>query len=344
MASRLSKDPRLDPRIRAMFGDYPPPPDDGDFANREEILAFEASDTANRRAEALKTMLETLDSEALAPSSGLEFRKETIASHPDRNTIDLYVTRPKTDEALACVYYIHGGGMAHLSCTYGNYRSWARLIAAQGVAVVMVEFRNSLRASTVAGVGPFPAGLNDCVSGLLWVHDNARDLRIDPARIIVSGESGGGNLTLASGLKLKRMGEVSRVKGLYALCPYLAGVYPQARYPSTIENNGYLIDLYSGRSVIAYGIEELHNRNPLAWPGFATSADVAGLPPVVISVNECDPLRDEGIDFYRLLLASGVRARCRQIMGTIHAIEVLLNCCPDISRAAAADIAHFAQA
>ena len=49
-------------------------------------------------------------------------------------------------------------------------------------------------------VAPFPAGLNDCVSGLRWVIDNAASLGIDPGRVIVAGESGGGNLTLATGL------------------------------------------------------------------------------------------------------------------------------------------------
>jgi len=62
----------------------------------------------------------------------------------------------------------------------------------------------------------------------------------------------------------------------------------------------------------------------------------------VISVNECDPLRDEGIGFYRLLLKSGVAARCRQVMGTIHGTEVFAICCPDISRDTASDIANFA--
>ena len=52
-----------------------------------------------------------------------------------------------------------------------------------------------------------------------------------------------------------------------------------------------------------------------AWPSFAKREDVEGLPPTVISGNERDPLRDEGIAFYRLLLASGVSARCRQMMG-----------------------------
>ena len=80
---------------------------------------------------------------------------------------------------------------------------------------------------------------------------------------------------------------------------------------------------------------------PLAWPGFATVDDLKGLPPVVISVNECDPLRDEGIAFYRRLMAAGVSARCRQVMGTIHGTEIFPICCPDISRDTASDIANF---
>jgi acetyl esterase/lipase len=62
----------------------------------------------------------------------------------------------------------------------------------------------------------------------------------------------------------------------------------------------------------------------------------------MISVNECDPLRDEGINFYRLLLRAGVNARCRQVMGTIHGTEIFLTC-PDISRDTAASIADFAR-
>ena len=87
----------------------------------------------------------------------------------------------------------------------------------------MVDFRNCLQASSAPEVEPFPAGLNDCVSGLKWVAENHSALGIDPARIIVAGESGGGNLTLALGLKLKRDGDLGLIKGLYALCPYIAG-------------------------------------------------------------------------------------------------------------------------
>jgi len=94
---------------------------------------------------------------------------------------------------------------------------------------------------------------------------------------------------------------------------------------------------------MAYGISELESRNPLAWPGFSTEDDVRGLVPTVISVNECDPLRDEGINFYRLLLRAGVTTRCRQVMGTIHGTEILPMVCPDISVDTARNIADFAR-
>ena len=263
-------------------------------------------------------------------------------SSPDGNTIKLQIIRPDNDTTLACVYYIHGGGMSSLSSFLGNYRAWGRIIASKGVAVVMVEFRNSVVPSAVTEVAPFPAGLNDCVSGLKWTVANASKYGIDPSRIIVSGESGGGNLTLATGLKLKRDGDLGLVKGLYALCPYIAGSWPDARYPSSVENNGILLNLHSNHGAMAYGIEAFKNSDPLAWPGFATKDDVTGFPPTVISVNECDPLRDEGIAFYRLLLSAGVFTRGRTVLGTSHGTEIFPTMCPEISHSTAADIAAFA--
>jgi acetyl esterase/lipase len=231
--------------------------------------------------------------------------------------------------------------MQAMSCFDGMYRSWGRIIAHQGVAVAMVDFRNCLTPSSAPEVAPFPAGLDDCVSGLKWVVGHADAMGIDARHVVVAGESGGGNLTLATGLKLRADGDLGLVRGLYAMCPYIAGSWPQERFPSSIENNGIFLDLHNNRGAMAYGIEAFEAGNPLAWPSFATEDDVTGLVPTVISVNECDPLRDEGIEFYRLLLRAGVPARCRQVMGTIHGTEVFAIAAPDISRETAASIAQF---
>ena len=342
MASKLADDPRIDPRIKSAFGAMPIA-SPGDAASREAMLAEASGPEAEQRAVALKALLDSVDREDISPSAGLEVRVEKIVCEPDGNTINLRIVRPQGAGPLPCVYYIHGGGMASMSCFDGNQRVWARLLAHQGVTVVMPDFRNCLTPSSAPEVAPYPAGLNDCVAALKWTSANAERVGVDPTRIVVSGESGGGNLALAVGLKLLREGRIGLIKGIYALCPYILGKWPDAAAASSIENNGILLDLHNNRGRMGYGIEAFEARDPLAWPGFATEGDVKGLAPTVISVNECDPLRDEGINFYRLLLRAGVAARCHQAMGTIHGTEVFPTTCPDVSRAAARDLAGFAR-
>jgi acetyl esterase/lipase len=342
MSPDVANDPRLDPRIRRLL-EFFPPSNLKDVANREELLAEGNTPEATQARELFRSVQDACDTEEAAPSTGLSVSTTQFVSQPDGNTVNLQVIRPQSDVALPGVYYIHGGGMATMSCFDGMYRGWGKHIAANGVVVVMVDFRNCVVASSAPEVAPFPAGLNDCVSGLRWVARHAADLGIDPARIVVAGESGGGNLTLATGLKLKRDGDLGLVKGLYAMCPYIAGQWPAPGSPSSVENEGILLSLHNNRGAMGYGIEAFNEKNPLAWPSFATVEDVAGLPPTVINVNECDPLRDEGINFYRLLLSADVPARCRQVMGTMHGTEIFTIACPDISADTARDIAGFAR-
>jgi acetyl esterase/lipase len=334
-------DARLDPRVRA-FLHAQPEVAISDVATRDELLADVSSPAGRAMLAAEAIFMDTGDSEEVAPSEGLRLRSIEVTSSPDDNVITLYVIRPDDDVIRPCVYYIHGGAMASLSCTYGNYRAWGRLIAAHGVVVVMVEFRNAVSPSTVRDVAAYPAGLNDCVSGLRYVHTHSASLGVDPARIVVSGESGGGNLTIATALRLKLDDDLAIVKGLYAFCPFINGVWPDPRYPSSSTFIELLSDVKSNRGRIGYGIEAFDSRDPLAWPGFATRDDVEGLPPTVICVNECDPLRDEGVAFYRLLLSAGVTARAREALGTMHATEMFPTVCPEVSRDAARDLADFA--
>ena len=342
-ANRISTDPRIDPRIKALFGNMmlgtgrAPRPN----ATRDELVAAANTPEAAATRQMLKAFLDSSDTEAVAPSAGLRVTEHTFQSVPDGNTIQVRFIRPDNDAVLPCVVYLHGGGMQSMSCYDGNYRAWGRILAAQGIAVAMVDFRNALTPSSAPEVAPFPAGLNDCVSGVKWAARSAAALGIDPTAIIVAGESGGGNLTLATGLKLKQDGDLGLIRGLYALCPYILGRWPDPASPSSFENAGILLDLASDIGRTVYGIEAYEAGNPLAWPGFATEDDVRGLVPVMISVNECDPLRDEGINFYRMLLRAGVPAHCRQVMGTIHGSEIFPMTSPDISRETAASIAHF---
>ena len=79
---------------------------------------------------------------------------------------------------------------------------------------------------------------------------------IDASHIVFSGESGGGNLQLALAMRLQRQGEISLVRGIFAMCPYIAGRWPDERFPSSVDNNGIVMDLHSNFARLTYGVEE----------------------------------------------------------------------------------------
>ncbi len=339
----IENDHRLDPRVKWALRNVPVT-SLGNIESRETLLEISNSPKAIALRDKMDALYDTLDTEDVASSDGLTISVHEFISTPDANTVKIRFVRPAGDEVVPCVYYIHGGGMQNGTAFGAMYRVWARVLAAEGVAVAMVDFRNCVTPSSAPETDPFPAGLNDCVSGLKWVVSQAGELGIDAGSVIVAGESGGGNLTLATGMRLLHDGDIGLVSGLYALCPYIAGRWPHERFPSSIENEGILLNLHHNRGAVAYGLEHFENGDPLAWPSFATESDVAGLPRTFISVNEADPLRDEGVDFYRLLLRAGVAAQCRTVMGTSHGMDVFTAVLPDISRETAASIARFAAA
>ena len=345
MENKIKNDPRIDKRIRAVFGEV-------DFdsvtttnaTTREEILSEQETEEAIQGKAVMEMINNSPHYKEVVTDEGLVTYTKEFISSPDGNNIKIQYIRPDTDEKLPCVYYIHGGGMMVSSCFDELYAAWGRCMARQGVAVAMVDFRNAMWASSAPEIAPFPAGLNDCVSGLKWIHANAEELNIDNEQIIIAGESGGGNLTIATGLKLKQDGDIGLIKGLYALCPYIAGHWPLSENPSSEENEGILLSLHTeqefSQGALIYGIDAYKNKDPLAWPSFATADDVKGLPKTYIIVNECDPLRDEGVNFYRLLREADVDAQCRQVMGSVHGTEIFLGCI-EISDETALSISNF---
>ncbi|HKA55558.1 MAG TPA: alpha/beta hydrolase fold domain-containing protein [Candidatus Binatia bacterium] len=336
----LKTDPRADPRLVAALAPFaldvapPPAPVTADSPLHDK-LAYSAANEAGM--EAVFTALFA----DLPAVTNVERRTEVIKG-VDGNDITLYIHTPKNASGpLPCVYHTHGGGMVVLMAAGPTYVRWRDELAAQGLVVVGVEFRNG---AGKLGNHPFPAGLNDCMSGLQWTFDHKATLGI--SKIITSGESGGGNLSLAVCLKAKRDDRLAQINGVYALCPYIYGAWARKgkELPSLYENNDYLINC--GLMEVFASVYDPENRNatnPLCWPYWATREDLQGLPPHVISVNELDPLRDEGLKYYQKLLAAGVRGYSRTVNGTCHAGDVLLRkAIPDVYAATVRDIKGFA--
>lgn len=258
-------------------------------------------------------------------------------------TVRVY-RRPDVTTAPGLVY-IHGGGMTILPTDGAVHNRWCEVLAGAGLIVVQADFRN---AWTPAGRNPFPTGLGDCTTCLEWVHARRAELGI--TALVVQGESGGGNLTLATTLLAAREGRLDRIDGVYASVPYISGGYGwhpdrrAAELPSLVENDGLFLDCTMMDVLVGvYQPDPADAENPLCWPYFATVDDVRGMPPHVISVNELDPLRDEGVAYYRTLLGAGVEVAGRVNLGITHAAELAFRTAiPDVHRAAVADVVAFA--
>ncbi|WP_208378949.1 alpha/beta hydrolase fold domain-containing protein [Cumulibacter soli] len=336
----LATDPRIDPRMLATLASFgldsngEPPPVSAD-APIEEVLSF-----VDAAEEGFTGLFGAIFAN-VAPVEGVTRETLTVKGGDD-NEITLYIHRPTDGSGpLPGVYHIHGGGMVLLSAAGAEYVWWRDRMAATGLVVVGVEYRNG---AGKLGPYPFPAGLSDCVAGLKYTLDNAADLGI--GNLVVSGESGGGNLTIASTITANREGWSDRISGVYAECPYVSGAYAQQpeALTSLHENNGYFLrcDMMS-ILVRAYDPDGANLNNPLAWPLNATSEDLVGFPPTVISVNELDPLRDEGLHFLRKLWAANVAARGRVTPGTTHGGDILVApaAAPEVNDATAEDIRAF---
>ncbi|GAA4812715.1 alpha/beta hydrolase [Actinomycetospora chlora] len=285
-----------------------------------------------------------LDLPGDAPDDAVAVTETSVVSE-DGHLIPLRLYRPAGVEGpLPCVVYVHGGGMVILDAETRVHDRWCRELALTGVVAARVGFRN---AWTPLGPHPFPAGLEDCATAVRWLDDQRGELGL--TRIVLQGESGGANLVLATTLRAKRSGDLDAIDGVYASVPYISGGYgwDDARklreVPSMIENDDYFINCaLMDLLVAAYDPEGRHAEDPLAWPYFATADDLAGLPPHVISVNELDPLRDEGLAYYRRLLAAGVPVEGKVNLGIVHGAEMIFRqALPAEHRAAIADIRAF---
>ena len=212
--SKISEDKRIDKRLKGLLMAEVDAVDimQTELSTREQIMEAQQGEQGKIAQSLLEMVMSSTHFKDTVPEEGLITTTEEFISHPDGNTVKIQYIRPDTDETVPCVYYIHGGGMMVMSCFNEMYACWGRCIARQGVGVAMVDFRNAMWPSTAPEVAPFPAGLNDCVSGLKWVKENSEKLNIDKENIIVAGESGGGNLTLATGLKLKQEGNLELIK------------------------------------------------------------------------------------------------------------------------------------
>lgn len=241
----------------------------------------------------------------------------------------LHYRPPDQAPRSAAVLHIHGGGMISGQARLTTLGSAAQALAA-GLPVFSVDYR-------LAPEHPFPSAPEDCYAALAWLFAEADSLGIDPARIIVSGDSAGGGLAAGLAHMVRDRGELS-LAGQVLTYPMLDYRTALAEFPGppldtgefcwTRQENGFAWAAYRGD----YGLSD----HMLGWFSPAMAGNFAGLAPTWIGVGALDLFRNECIGYAEALGRNGVAVDLKLYSGAPHAF----NAHPDarVAQAYRADV------
>lgn len=213
--------------------------------------------------------------------------------------VRIYTPDRESNDAIEypLLVYFHGGGwvLGNLDTHDSLCRSLAN---SAGCVVVSVDYR-------LAPENRFPAAVEDAYGAVCWASENAHLLNGDASRLLVGGDSAGGNLAAVSCLMAKERGGPDVVHQLL-LYPVLdLSSFNKASYQ--VHGEGYLL---TAQSMVYYRDQYLRNegdrKNPYASPLLAD--DLSGLPPATVVAAELDVLTDEGKAYADRLNGAGVPA------------------------------------
>ena len=210
-------------------------------------------------------------------------------------------------DTRAGMLFAHGGGW--FQCSLAVYDAPCRALAnASGCVVLAVDYR-------LAPEHRFPIPLEDVYAALCWSSTQAAMLDIDPARLLVAGDSAGGNLAAAVTLLTRDRGG-PRIHHQLLLYPALDTATDNDSHRHFGEGY-YLTSALMQRCWDAYLGDHAAGASGYAVPAHAH--DLRGLPPASVLVCAYDPLRDEGEHYAQRLRQAGVAVHCERLPGMIHA-------------------------
>lgn len=254
-------------------------------------------------------MNELTPAEARAGQSG-DSDNDTFLSHLMQNKIKLHavddrliegrngsipirIYRPSAATNLPVIVYFHGGGW--VVCDLDTHDGICRQLARDnGMVVVSVDYR-------LAPEHKYPAAAEDCYDATLWVWENAAELGVDPDKVIVGGDSAGGNTAAVTTLMAREAGK-----------PHIG--FQLLIYPATDATMSHpSIEANRDAPILTKAMMEWfvghYQRQPsdVHEPYFSPllADDFSNLPPALVLTAEYDPLRDEGQAYAAKLQEAG---------------------------------------
>jgi len=262
-----------------------------DLLNQYDITL--SADTAEEAREQLDRMvgLATDDPEEVDTVEEIEIPGDA-ANQP---SIPARVYAPEGEDLTTLVFY-HGGGF--VAGSIDTHDNLCRMLANRADCVIVsINYRK-------APENPWPAAIEDAYVGAKWAQNNADQWGADTSRLVVGGDSAGGNLSAVVSLMAVERGMIDIDRQLL--------LYPAATYmdpmPSRAQNgSGYFITAHDLLWFAQQYIEdEVDAHHPWSFPMNARQDTLAQTPPAYVMTCGFDPLRDEGHAYAERLAEAGV--------------------------------------
>ncbi|MGV2113808.1 alpha/beta hydrolase [Agrobacterium salinitolerans] len=221
--------------------------------------------------------------------------------------VEARLYKPSTEVALPLLVFFHGGGWV-LGDLESHDILCRRLAVSGNSNVLAVNYR-------LAPENKFPAAVEDAVASVDWAFEHAAELQVDPGRIMVGGDSAGGNLAIVVTLE-RRNSRKPRLAGQILLYPVTDLSCDSASY--RIAEAGLPV---LGSTMIwfrdHYLAEPAQTQDWRASP--LRAPDFLDLPQAYVLTAGYDPLSDEGQAYADKLSANGTSVLHRHHAGQVHA-------------------------
>lgn len=280
-----------DPEVAAIF----------DAMNQQAVPPISAL-TPRAAREQFSEINELTESESVHLTQAIEIQG------PD-GPLSLRAYKPTAEDGLPVLVFLHGGGFV-IGSLDSHDNVCAALANRAEALVLSVEYR-------LAPEHPFPAALEDAYAAVEWAEQYADDLGGDPDRLVVGGDSAGGNLTAGVTL-LAADRDGPEIDHQLLIYPAVGGGAVGSTPESYVQNSeGYFLEAedmeWFQRSYVQ---DPIHARNEYAAPLLAR--DLSGLPPASVVTAGFDPLRDEGVEYAKRLAEDGVSVTHHHYEAMIH--------------------------
>jgi acetyl esterase len=280
---------RLDPRCKLIL----------EYADKYDVNADSAFDANSRFLDLIKSSVRTVQ-DIYLPADSTRILIRMYCNVPERNR-----------DKLPVLIYYHGGGFIWGSVDI--FDTYCRKLARETEALVIsVDYR-------LAPEYKFPTAVRDSYSVVKWADSNIADYGGDPGKIIVMGESAGGNLAAVMPL-VSRDSCGPQIRAQIIVCgatTFEEAVFPSRQYFLRDGQNYLVSEDYLYRCRTSYLPDSVDTSHPYISP---LAAELDGdMPEALVITAQVDPLRDEGKEYARKLRAAGIDVVYLEYEGMIHA-------------------------